>query len=107
MKKSRKGKIIVPESISQHIEEEFKRSPDFRKAYSDEITRLKIAYKIVQLRKRRHLTQAQLAKRVKTTQQTISRLEDSENVEITVATLSKLAVALNARLKIDFKLQNA
>ena len=107
MKRGRKRKVIIPESVSQHIEEEFKRSPDFRKAYSNEITRLKLAYKIMQLRKKRHLTQAQLAKRVRTTQQTISRLEDSENIEITISTLSKLAVALNARLKIDFKLQNA
>lgn len=101
MKKRRKKKTIIPESIDQYIEEEFKKSTDFRKAYVNEMARLQIAYKITQLRKARHLTQAQLAKRMKTTQQTVSRLEDPTNIEITLSTLSKLAVALKARLNID------
>ena len=103
MKRGRKKKVIVPESVSQHIEEEFKNNSKFRKAYRDEITRLNLAYKIAQLRKKRHLTQAQLAKRVKTTQQNISRLEDFKNIEITISTLSKIALALDMRLKIEFK----
>lgn len=101
MRRKRKKKIIIPESLSQHIEEEFKKSEEFRKAYITEMARLQIAYKITQLRKTRHLTQAQLAKRMKTTQQTISRLEDPRNAEITLSTLSRLAVALKARLSID------
>lgn len=95
MKKSKKRRVITPESVSQHIEEEF------RKAYIAEIARLQLAYKIAQLRKAKHLTQAQLARRMNTTQQTISRLEDSKNTEITLSTLSRLAVALEARLNID------
>ena len=102
MKRERKKKIVIPESVSQHIEEEFKKSSDFRKAYINEITRLNIAYKIMILRKARHLTQAQLAKRVRTKQQTISRLEDPRNEKITVATLNKIALALKAKLSIDF-----
>lgn len=101
MKRKKNKRIIVPESLSKHIEEEFKKSEEFRKAYITEMARLQIAYKIIQLRKARHLTQAQLAKRMKTTQQTISRLEDPKNAEITLSTLSKLAVALEARLSID------
>jgi len=62
---------------------------------------LKIAYKIAQLRKQRHVTQGELAKKIGTTQQTISRLEDSENVKITVHTLARLAMALKAKLSID------
>ena len=103
MKRGRRKKVIVPESVSQHIEEESKNNSDFRKSYRDEITRLNLAYKIAQLRKKKHFTQAQLARRVKTTQQTISRLEDFKNVEITISTLSKIALALNARLNIEFK----
>jgi DNA-binding XRE family transcriptional regulator len=99
--KNKNKKYIIPESVGSHIEEEFKRSTEFKKIYINEITRLQVAYKIMQLRKARHLTQAQLAKRMKTTQQTISRLEDPGNAEITLFTLSKLAVALKARLSID------
>ena len=101
MKKIIKKKSRIPELVNQHIEDELKKSADFRKAYTDEITRLQLAYKITQLRKARHLSQAQLAKRIGTTQQTISRLEDSKNIEITISTLSKLSIALKARLNIE------
>lgn len=97
----RKNKKTVLETIGQHIEERSKRNTEFRKAYLEELTSLNLAYKITQLRKARHLTQKQLAKRMKTSQQTISRLEDPQNAEVTLTTLSKLAVALRARLSVD------
>ena len=102
MKKiEQKKKIITPESVSQHVEEQYKKSREFRKAYDEEVLMLKIAYKIAQLRKQRHVTQGELAKKIGTTQQTISRLEDSENTKVTVHTLARLAVALRAKLSID------
>ncbi|NQV04234.1 MAG: helix-turn-helix transcriptional regulator [Candidatus Omnitrophica bacterium] len=63
---------------------------------------LRVAYKIAQLRKSRHLTQQELADIVGTTQQNISRLEDLENTQISISTLTKLAIALKARVVIDF-----
>ena len=105
MARGRKRKVIIPESVSQHIEEEFKKDRDFRKVYIDEITNLNLAYKIVQLRKARHLSQKELAKKMHTSQQTISRLESPDNKEVSVSTLSKIAVALRARVAIDFKLE--
>lgn len=96
-----KKRMTIPESVSQHIEEEYKKSPDFRKAYDEEIMMLKIAYKISQLRKHRHITQSALARMTGTTQQTISRLEDSKNTQVTLHTLAKLAKALHARINID------
>ena len=98
----KRKKIIVPETIEEYIEARSKKSPEFKKAYMTEITRLNIAYKVMQLRKARHLSQATLAKKIHTSQQMISRLEDSRNTELTIPTLSKLAVALKARLAIDF-----
>lgn len=94
-------KTTVPKSVSQHVEELYKKSPEFRKAYDEEIIMLKIAYKIAQLRKQRHITQSELAKRTGTSQQTISRLEDSRNTQVTLHTLARLAKALHARLSID------
>ena len=41
-----KRKIIVPKSVSQHVEEEFWRNPEFRKAYDEEFARLQIGFKI-------------------------------------------------------------
>ena len=100
-KSEKKKKVIIPESVSQHIEELYKKSPEFRKAYDEEVMMLKIAYKIAQLRKERHITQFELARRIGTTQQTVSRLEDSTNTRITVSTLTRLASALHAKLNID------
>lgn len=100
-KRIRKKRIIVPESVGQHIEEEYRKSAEFRKAYDEEILRLKLAYKIAQLRKARHLSQHELAEKVGTTQQTISRLEDSGNTQLNLHTLTGLAMALKAKLDID------
>lgn len=100
-KTTRSENVITPESIGQHIEEQYKKSAGFRKAYDDETFKLKIACKISQLRKARHITQRELAKRIGTTQQTISRLEDSENTQVTLHTLTRLARALKARLSVD------
>jgi len=97
-----KRKIIVPKTISQHIEEEFRKNLEFRKAYDEEVSRLQIGYKIAQLRQMRRLSQAELARKVNTTQQTISRLEDLRNARINIKTLARLAAALRARLSIDF-----
>ena len=97
----KKRKVTIPESIGKHIEEEYKRDKEFRKAYDEEILKLKIAYKITQLRKERHLTQGELAEKAGTTQQNISRLEDLKNTQITLHTLTRLATALKARLTVD------
>ena len=102
MKRGRKRKMIVPESISQHIEEEFKRDREFRKHYDEEAARLQIGFRIEKLRKLRKLTQAQLAKMIHTTQQTISRLEDKKDARVNITTLSRIAGALRARLEIKF-----
>ena len=96
-----KRNVIIPESVSKHIEEEYKKSRDFRKAYDEEVVLLKVAYKISQLRKQRNITQGDLAKMIGTTQQTISRLEDSKNTQITLHTLTRVAMALKARLSIE------
>jgi len=94
-------KIITPESVSQDIEEQYKKSSEFRKYYDEEVLLLKLAYKIASLRKQRHITQRELAKRMGTTQQTVSRFEDSKNSRLTVHTLTRIAQALNAKVSID------
>lgn len=99
-KATHKG-ATIPESVGQHIEELYRKSPEFRKAYDEEVALLKLAYKIAQLRKLRHMTQRQLAKQAGMTQQNVSRLEDSQNTQLTIHTLVRLAKALHARLNVD------
>jgi len=102
MKKGKKKRIIVPGSVSQHIEEEFRKNREFRAAYTDEVTKLEIGRKIKQLRIKKKLSQIALAHRMKTTQQTVSRLEDIKNAKVTLVTLAKVAMALGVTLSIDF-----
>jgi len=35
-----KRKVIVPKTVRQHIEKELKKSPEFRKAYNEEVVSL-------------------------------------------------------------------
>ena len=36
-----KRKVIVPKTVRQHIEKELKKSPEFRKAYNEEVVSLR------------------------------------------------------------------
>jgi DNA-binding XRE family transcriptional regulator len=78
-------------------------SAKFRKAYLDELGRLRLAHRIAELREKCGLTQAQLAERVGTTQAGISRLENPNYRNYSLATLEKVAAALGARLKVELE----
>lgn len=95
-------KAIVPKTIGQYAEEQYRKSRDFRKAYDEELARLHIGYKIAQLRKERKLTQQELARRINSNQQTISRIEDTRNTRLNFRTLVRVAEALQAYVRVDF-----
>jgi ribosome-binding protein aMBF1 (putative translation factor) len=78
-------------------------SAKFKKAYYDELGRLRLAQRIVELREKRGLTQAQLADRVGTTQAGISRLENPNYRNYSLITLEKVANALGVRLKVELE----
>jgi DNA-binding XRE family transcriptional regulator len=61
-----------------------------------------VAHKIYELRKRAGLTQQQLAKLVGTTTSAISRLEDADYQGHSLATLRRIASALNKRVELRF-----
>jgi ribosome-binding protein aMBF1 (putative translation factor) len=75
----------------------------FKKAYEDELDRLRLAHRITELREKSGLTQAQLAEKVGTTQAGISRLEDPNYRNYSLKTLEKVATALGARLKVELE----
>ena len=58
--------------------------------------------KIAKLREKRGLSQQQLAKRMGTSQQAISRIESGEYQGFTLKTLEKIAEATGTRVKIEF-----
>lgn len=77
------------------------RDPEFRKAFDEEEVCTSLAIQIAKIRQKKDLTQQELAKRLQTTQQTISRLEDINNRSLSLKTLIKVAHVLDKRLKVE------
>lgn len=77
--------------------------PRFRRAYDREGLRVHLAYQLLCLREDAGLTQAQLAKRMSTTQQVISRLESGKYQGITLRTLQRLAEAVEGELVVEIR----
>lgn len=86
-------------------------SPEMADLLEQERANLDIARKIYDLRTKAKLSQAELAKKVGTTQSVISRLEDADYDGHSLAMLRRIASALEKRVEIRFvsghKLQNA
>ncbi|MBU3964177.1 helix-turn-helix domain-containing protein [Patescibacteria group bacterium] len=74
---------------------------NFNKGYKQECHRLEVAYKIVQLRAKKHLSQQGLAKKIGTTQSVIARMEAGRQ-NFTTDNLQRIASVFNKRIKIEF-----
>ena len=84
------------------LKEELK-NPEFKKAFDEEDVYARLAIQIAQLREKQGLSQEDLAKRLHTSQQMVSRLEDPHNRSFSLNTLVKLANAFHKKLDIGFK----
>ena len=60
-----------------------------------------IAYQIAQEMERGHISQSELARRMKTSRSAVERLLDPANPSVTLSTLEKAASAVGKRLKIQ------
>ena len=87
--------------FQDYLKEQLK-DPEVRRAYEEEGVFVELAIQIVHLRQQKGLSQRKLAKRLHTSQQTISRLESPRNGSLSLRTLVKLAHALGKDLKVQF-----
>lgn len=94
------NKKIAYLSFEKYLAEQMK-NKEFKKAFEEEGRRLEVAYKILQLRKKKKLSQKELAKKMNTTQSVIARME-SGGQNLTTDTLQKVANIFGYNLKIDF-----
>ena len=78
------------------------KNPRFRKALEEVKPEYEIARAIILARTEQGLTQNQLAKKLKTQQSVISRLENAQTTT-SVSFLKRLADVFGARLKISFE----
>ena len=96
----KRHKKVVYLSFERYLAQQMKNKV-FRKAYEEESQRLRIAYRILQLRKKQKLSQKELARKLDTTQSTVARMEAGQQ-NFTTDTLQKIASALDRDLKIEF-----
>src|SRR5437773_3583415 len=78
------------------------KDPGYRKEYDALEEEFALAAEVAKARRRAGLSQAELAKRMKTTQSTIARLESGRGLPST-RTLGRFAKATGHRLKISFE----
>ena len=100
MEKSKKVQLV---SFSEHKKKALE-DPKFRKAFEspDDDPFLEAAYQIVKMRTKAGLTQNQLAKKLRVSQQAIARLESLRYRGHSLAALQRVAGAFHARVRVEF-----
>ena len=97
-KKNKKIKLI---DFSKIIKEEMK-DPEFRKGFEMEKKKLELSLAIIDMRKKKKISQAELAAKIGFKQSTVGRIEIGKQ-NLTIETLQKIASAFNKKLIVDFK----
>lgn len=78
------------------------RNPARQQAFEEEVANREVAHQIFQLRQKAGVSQAELARRIGTTQSVISRLEDADYEGHSLAMLNRIAAAVERRVQIRF-----
>ena len=78
------------------------KNPEFRKIYEETRLEREIARVLIRTRIEKRLTQAQLAKKLKTKQSVISRVESGKSTP-SLSFLKRLASVLGTSLSVQFK----
>jgi len=77
------------------------KDPLFKKEYEREYGKVKIAYEISQMRKKKKMSQDVLARKIGSTQSAVARIEAGKQ-NLSLDTLSKIAEAFDCEVKIAF-----
>jgi len=93
------NKKIKARDFQKYLAQQLK-NPQFKKHYDEYGKQLEIAYQILQLRKQKKMSQLQLAKKLKTKQSNIARIEAGKQ-NLSIQTLNNIARALNSDLIIN------
>jgi DNA-binding XRE family transcriptional regulator len=91
----------LTKSFRDHLNEKLK-DPEFEEAFKYEKELIDIAVKLAKERERLGLTQVELAKKARITQQQLSKIERGENCNI--LTFLKVSKALNISLQFQFRI---
>ena len=86
--------------FQDYLTEKLKNSR-FRKYYDEYGKQLEIAYQVLELRKQKRMSQAELARKIGTRQSNVARMEAGQR-NFTTDTLQKIAAVFKRDLKIEF-----
>ena len=76
------------------------RDPEFKRMFEAEKLKLEVSLMLIELRKKKKLTQQALAKKLGTSQSAIARIEAGK-LNVTIETLGKMAATMQASVKIS------
>ncbi len=88
--------------LDEWLSEKLKK-PGFRKHFRQARMAVEVAHQIVLLREKLGISQVELARRMRTKQQTISRLESGDYEGFTLKTLMKIAEATKTQVIVTFR----
>lgn len=77
--------------------------PEFRKAWEEQEEEFEVAKEVIKLRLKAGMTQKELAKKAKTSQPAIARLESGSYRNVSMNFLRKVGYALNVEPRISFR----
>jgi ribosome-binding protein aMBF1 (putative translation factor) len=86
----------------EEFEKELFKKPGFKKALKETELEFQVARAVIEARVKKGMTQADLAKAMKTKQSVISRVENAKTVP-SLSFLKRLAHALDVSLQVHFK----
>lgn len=78
------------------------KNPEFKKAWEESETEYQLSHALISVRLDKKISQRALAKKAKTTQAVISRIESMDS-NPSILLLKRLAVALGTKLRIGFE----
>ncbi|MBU2539941.1 helix-turn-helix domain-containing protein [Patescibacteria group bacterium] len=87
--------------FQDYLKEQLK-NPILKKHYDEYGKQLEIAYQILKLRKQKKMSQAEFAKRLKTKQSNVARMESGQQ-NFTTDTLQKIADIFSMDLRVEFQ----
>lgn len=93
---------VKAEKFRDYLREKLK-DPKFREGFKRERKALEIAMQMAEIRRKKRLSQKELARRMKTRQQVISRLESGDYEGYTLRTLERFAKATGTHLVIELR----
>ena len=93
-----KGRGKRGTALKKYLAGEMK-DPEFRRLYEDAGIELKVAFEIAKAREAAKVTQGELARRINSKQQVVSRIEAGAQ-NLTLVTLDRIARALKGSLQV-------